>query len=222
MSRNPYAHPMEPEPSLTDEARARVSGLAVSSLVFGILCCIPGSGLIAAILGGSGLIAISHSERRLSGRTMAFIGLVLGILGCAGWLAIGIGARREIAVIQTRLVDPSVATVQAPGNKDWAGARKLFAPSAGITDDQLKDFAARVEALFGPPLNSQSNITLEQILGDKPTAAVEAAGDNAVPLPVPIEFQNGKASVILVLKSQAAFGDVVFGGNIAEGGLGFE
>src|SRR6185295_12076795 len=102
MTRNPYAHPIEDEPG--EPVRARVSDLAVSSLVFGILCCIPGSGLIGVILGGSGLLAIGRSDGRLSGRTLAFIGLLLGVLGSAGWLAIGVGIRQGIVIFNRELM----------------------------------------------------------------------------------------------------------------------
>ena len=217
MTRNPYAHPTEDEPLLRDDSRARVSGLAVSSLIFGILCCIPGSGLIGTILGGAGLVSISRSEGRLSGRTLAFVGVVLGILGTVLWLAVGIGARRELAILQTRLVDPSVATMKALGSQDWKGAAKLFDPKSGIGEAELRDFAARLEAAFGAPVGAPVSMNWEQVFGPRPSAAVEAAGTNALPLPVPIEFKNGSASIVLVLRSPTVFGEVAFGGGSLDG-----
>src|SRR5215471_14351758 len=64
----------------------RVSALAVSSLVFGVLCCIPGLGLIAVILGAAGLIQTRDPEKRLTGRTLAVVGVILGLLGTVGWV----------------------------------------------------------------------------------------------------------------------------------------
>ena len=89
-----------------------MSGLAVASVVFGLLCCIPGSGLIGTILGGAGLIRISQSEGRLTGRGMAFFGLVLGLFGTVVWLALGTGLMYSL----NRL---NVATRQVAGQ--WTG-----------------------------------------------------------------------------------------------------
>src|SRR5262245_11130022 len=108
MTRNPYEQPLPGEEMPAEDVRARVSGLAVSSLVFGWLCCIPGSGLIGTILGGAGLVSISKSDGRLSGRTMAFIGIVLGLLGTALWLAVGVGARQMMAATDRNVFEPTV------------------------------------------------------------------------------------------------------------------
>lgn len=58
------------------------SALAVASMVLGIL----GVSILALLFG---LIAIPDtSNGRLSGRGMAVTGIVLGALGCVGWVSL--------------------------------------------------------------------------------------------------------------------------------------
>jgi hypothetical protein len=59
----------------------RTSGLAVASLVLGILCLCGVGSLLATIFGAVALGQIAHSNGRLTGKGMAIAGLVLGILG---------------------------------------------------------------------------------------------------------------------------------------------
>lgn len=65
----------------------KTSIAAVFSLVFGILLCLPGSGLLAAILGVVGISATKNNQR--GGRGMAIAGLLLGLLGIVGWGVFG-------------------------------------------------------------------------------------------------------------------------------------
>jgi hypothetical protein len=63
----------------------RISGLAVASLVLGILWLCGLGSLLATIFGAVALSQISRSNGRLSGRGLALAGLVLGIVGLALW-----------------------------------------------------------------------------------------------------------------------------------------
>ena len=59
----------------------RTSGLAVASLVLGILWLCGVGSLLATIFGAVALGQIAHSKGRLDGKGMAIAGLVLGIIG---------------------------------------------------------------------------------------------------------------------------------------------
>jgi hypothetical protein len=61
----------------------RTSGLAVASLVLGILWLCGVGSLLATIFGGVALSQISRSNGALTGKGMAVAGLVLGIIGLA-------------------------------------------------------------------------------------------------------------------------------------------
>lgn len=69
---------------------APTSGLAVTSLVLGILGGVPTFSLLALILGGCALPEINRGEK--TGKGMAVAGLVLGILGTVGWLWVMVAA----------------------------------------------------------------------------------------------------------------------------------
>lgn len=79
------AAPRSPAPSApgsTLAGRRRTSGLAVATLVIGLLApCTAGlAGLVGAILGFVSLRQIARSQGRLTGRGLAIAGLVLSIL----------------------------------------------------------------------------------------------------------------------------------------------
>src|SRR4051794_38670835 len=83
-SRHPqpgYALPGDPQ------FLPRTSGLAVASLVLGILCLCGVGSLLATIFGAVALGQIEKSNGRLTGKAMAIAGLVLGLIGL-GLLAI--------------------------------------------------------------------------------------------------------------------------------------
>ena len=67
----------------------RTSGSAITSLVLGLLFCIPGITSLGAII--FGLVGIRATARpHYTGRGMAIAGLVLGLLGLFGWGAVSV------------------------------------------------------------------------------------------------------------------------------------
>jgi hypothetical protein len=189
MTRNPYAHPVEFE---TEPAPSRVSGLAIASLVFGILCCIPFFGIIAMILGGSAMIVISRSEGRLGGRGLAIAGMVLGLLGTLFTAFAGFATLQGVAQIQS--LSGSYSYVE---QKDYARFRTLMTPSASqkVTDQQIDEFQQKVEGVWGKSLGPTKG------LGDIISSymdAVQQAGSSSPTLrgqilPVPMKFDKGTA-----------------------------
>src|SRR5271156_6556428 len=66
-------------------ASTRTSGAAITSLVCGLLGCVPFvTGLVAVITGIIGISATGNPAVR--GRGMAIAGLILGLLSIGGWL----------------------------------------------------------------------------------------------------------------------------------------
>src|SRR5580658_10429866 len=66
------------------------SAAAITSLVCGLLMCIPVvTGLVAVLTGIIGLAATSKPT--VKGRGMAMAGLILGIISLLGWGAAGVG-----------------------------------------------------------------------------------------------------------------------------------
>lgn len=210
MTRNPYAHPMDDEPAI--DGPSRVSGLAVSSLIFSLLCCIPGSGFIGTILGGAGLFAISKSQGRLSGRILAFVGVVLGLLGTMGWLWIGVGANRALTTADQQLFAPTVMAVQSLQQNDWSTVSPLLDPKAGVTEPDLAAFAAAINAQVGPVVSPQ-HLEFWKFISSQEDVTLHGQG---MPIPIPMEFKNGHGMVVLVVDSWDTLMDALKpGGSLA-------
>lgn len=189
MTRNPYADPtsFDPEPPPT-----RVSGLAVSSLVFGLLCCIPVVGIVAMILGGSAMVAISRSEGRLTGRGLATTGLVLGLLGTIFTGVIGFVTLQSVAQVQSLTGSYTYAEQQ-----DYNAFRNLFTTAAKpqVTDARIAEFHSKVAAAYGKHLGPTRG--LGEVLsgymevGPQFQRAPQAAAGQTIP--VPMKFEKGRA-----------------------------
>jgi hypothetical protein len=84
----PYASPGTQGYSLPPQGRT--SGAAITSLVCGLIFCVPFvTGLVAIITGFVGISATKNPAVR--GRGMAIAGLILGLLSLAGWGLFGGG-----------------------------------------------------------------------------------------------------------------------------------
>lgn len=90
----PYGQPPHPawgQNPVPYGQSAPVNGLAISSLVLGVLCCLPGVGLVLGVIG---LRQIKRRGER--GRGMAVGGSVLSVIGLLLWaLVLGTGAADE-------------------------------------------------------------------------------------------------------------------------------
>lgn len=71
------------QPLAPSLAPSRTSGLAIASLVLGILWFWWIGSLLAVIFGHSALNEIGRSQGRIGGRGLAIAGLVLGYIGLA-------------------------------------------------------------------------------------------------------------------------------------------
>jgi hypothetical protein len=74
----------------TDYSRIRVSAMAVTSLVLGVLVCIPGITGLGAIGFGIGGVRATRNPL-VRGRGVAIAGLILGILNVGGWGVAAVG-----------------------------------------------------------------------------------------------------------------------------------
>lgn len=197
MSRNPYADQMDYEPVPTP---SRVSMLAVASLVFGIVCCIPGAGLVALVLGGAGMMAIGRSDGRLAGRGMAIAGLVLGLLGTLWTALVGVGAVQLQS--QVRYFASTYSFVE---QGDVDRLRTMMTPAAAqqLTPEHLAEFKTRVSAAWGGYLGAP------QGLGPTISAyrdATQLMDTHKLKLgremPVPMFFDKGTAPAMIVIDPQ--------------------
>ncbi|MFN0131006.1 MAG: DUF4190 domain-containing protein [Phycisphaerales bacterium] len=215
MSRNPYAHP-EVEPAVP----ARLSALAVSSLVFSLICCIPGFGLIGAILGGAGIIRISGSRGRLSGRTLAFFGVVLGLLASVLWMALFVGAQRAGAAYMREVVQPMLTAARAVEAKDFGPVRHLLDPklAATLTDQDINTFRERLLAEAGNIKGMPTTLDFQQVF-NQPPPRKNASGTAVVSLPLPVEFDKAQGMLIIESQRPEALWEIITSGGTLKGSL---
>lgn len=210
MTRNPYAPP--PMSTISDfepSVPPRTSALAVSSLVFGLLCCIPGVGLLSTILGGAALVRISSARGQLHGRSLAIVGMILGLIGTGGYLLFLVGANyvAKDVVARTQAISKAIETMDVTSLRPVLSA----ATAAEVNDEQLKAFAAKVRDTAGPVkavpkslLEWANSLSGANALFEKAAPQLGKRGENMIP--VPVTFENGKGLVVLQIADQPGSG----------------
>jgi hypothetical protein len=178
--------------------RSRVSALAIASLVFGILCCIPGFGLIGTILGASSIIGISRSEGRVSGRGFAMTGLVLGLIGSLFWIAAVFGV--SIAMNRYAMYGPAVKAFQTSAPATARGTLSTSA-AAKVSDEQAREFGEAVTRELGAYQGTPKGLLgwwndYVKVSQDLQQAMNGPSGRNSGAFPMPIHFEKGVALVI--------------------------
>jgi len=143
----PYPQPMPGQPypgyQMPGAMQPRkTSGAAITSLVCGLLFCIPGlTGLVAVITGFIGIK--STSRPNVGGRGMAITGLILGFLSLGGWAVAGYAiygvTKQAIAVAQD-----GKAFSNAVIAGDLTGAKQFTTSS--FTDDSLKQLQTQLSS----------------------------------------------------------------------------
>jgi len=197
MSSSPYAQtPIGPDAMELREP-TRVSALAVSSLVFGLLCCIPVSGFIGSVLGGASLVRISRSEGRLSGRGLAITGLVLGLIGTLFYIATLFGA--SLMMNQFGTYGNTVKAFQT-GDRVVARAALANTTAAKVTDEQMETFRAAITSELGNYQRTPKG--LGEWLRDYMTVGtlIQSAmpnGRNNDIIPIPVHFEKGLALAMI-------------------------
>jgi len=184
-------------------ARPRTSVMAILSLVMGGLCCLPITGPVAVALGGASLYSISRSEGRLTGKPMAVIGLVLGLISAAVWVSFAVGASSEWNSVR----QSAMRMVTALENGDIAGVRQALplASKAGLTDLQVQRFSAEVQTKLGKVKGVPTNFGeiikyYMNIRSALPPEILAEMTDKTNPVryvPLPVDFEKGRATVLL-------------------------
>ena len=174
----------------------RVSRMAMTSLVLGLLSCLPVLGLVAAILGVVSLARIGRSEGRLGGRTFAAVGMTFGLITSILWLSLALGVRQEYANYARRFVTPASAYFEKVEAGDAAAARALFDPAHAPEEAAVAAFAQGLRERAGKPagpLDSWEDfraISAASRYMPVPTVGREYAGR-------PMRFERGVAFVLL-------------------------
>jgi hypothetical protein len=177
----------------------RTSVLAIFALVLGLICFLPGPGVLAIILGGAALVFIGQSRGRLGGTGLAATGIVLGLLCSVLWIAIGIGVRQSQQVFNTSFLQPVGTTISGVMSKDRTAARAHLSKTtdAKVTDEMLDGFAVKIDgalgAYKGPPSGLIEFFGLYSAAGPA-MQAMQGLGRQDL-IPVAARFDKGVAIV---------------------------
>ncbi len=222
MSQTPYTprDPFSPEPVVGEQ---RVSGLAIASFVTSLLCCIPGVGAVAAVLGIGAIVSISRSHGRLSGRALAFIAIVLGLLGTMLYIGIAVALSQIGALMR-----PYYATVTAIEAGDMTGARsQMTSQTAAVTDERITQFREEYRALHGTFQKFPDGVG-ELVSGYVALGPRMQLVDQAKAIypgkgvwPMPATFDNGEVLVVLVVEDSASGGPRIANLGIEKDGSSF-
>ncbi len=201
----------------------RVSGLAVASLVCGLLCCLPGVGAIGAVLGVGGLMGISRSQGRLTGSGFAATGIALGVLGTIFWIGAAITTRNLINGIQQRLIAPAEEFGVAIENGDLTTARAIMAPGVAVDDEAFRAFSTKVKDKLGARQGFSKSFSIFETFSNRSAnqnrieALIKRTGQVPVPLPAQLKFEKGEAVAIPFVQSGDFFRDFLWGNKSLKG-----
>lgn len=180
-------------------ADQRTSVMAITALVLGLICFIPGLSVLAIILGVSSLLIISRSQKRIRGTSLAVAGLVIGLIVSAFWISVVVGAAQILSILKTRYAEPTQRSLAALDTGDLAGARAMFSPAAaaGISDESLGEFRAAYSAELGH-FREVPHSLLEVISAYRELRSVAGPyqGRNDV-FTIPARFEKGTALLVL-------------------------
>lgn len=204
-----------PMPGFGVAPETRTSLASIFALIFGLLgmvaCCVPfvgvGVSVLGVLLGVIGLVAISSSDGRITGRGMALTGLITGIIGAALGLFVTVGMNVAGNVLQSypRMAEAAMA-------KDHAAVvAGLDSASMGsFTPEQLATFADEVEAAVGPGATFHGGFmdmfSGGKIMGTQPAGTrvqAQYAGRTVIPFYVRGSTRNAALLVVVNPKEKS-------------------
>jgi len=152
MSTNPYAsygNPQGPAGDFLAPEPTRVSVLAIVAFILSLLC-IPPTGALAVVLGGTAVLFIGNSAGRLRGMGLAIAGIIIGLITTLIWIVLLIGARQAIGVF-SNLAAPADKAILQIQQGDLKAARLHFSPASdqAMTDEMMRRFAESYTAELG-------------------------------------------------------------------------
>ncbi|MBI1189332.1 MAG: hypothetical protein GC200_01440 [Tepidisphaera sp.] len=189
---------------------SRTSVMAVISLVCGLAslvgCCLlgiaPGVGIIGGIFGGLALFRISTSNGRLGGSGLAIGGIITSLLGLALGVIIVVGATQFLNTFEKY-----GKAVEIAQSSDQSALNNMLTPQAAnlATTEGLADFRSKTLADLGKYKRVRPGLlrfflnmsSVEQAAKALPSTS---SGKKEVPIPVPVEFEKGPASMFVQLE----------------------
>jgi hypothetical protein len=130
---------------------SRVSILAILALVLGIVCLIPGAGVLGVFVGIAALLGIASSSGRVSGRGIAVTGIILGLLSSTVWILGLLLVQGGTRLFVTTFVQPSAAVITNIDAQKWVEVRAALDPntSDAVSDERLAAFREEYQEELG-------------------------------------------------------------------------
>ncbi|MGD9693064.1 MAG: DUF4190 domain-containing protein [Phycisphaerales bacterium] len=205
MTQNPYEQREESwGADVADEyvGEQRLSLMALFSLIFSLICFVPGAGLVGALLGIGGLVSIGKSRGRLTGKGLAITGLVLGLILSVLWGSVVVGFGQAYRFYRDRMIPPVAMLVESI-EKDPAAARTGLTEGAAksVTDEDMAQFAAALRAHYGEFREAPKDFgsllqTFGESMGAQNQDQTMRGGQRGVP--VPLQFERGGVLIVAV------------------------
>lgn len=181
-----------------------MSVLAILSLVFSVICCLPGLSSIGSVLGVFALIGIAKSGGRVRGTGLAIAGIIIGLLVSIGWIGLAIGTNRGVAIFAQRdaiiqdIIARDAAAVRGALNPDSAAAfdEQTLGPFSDRLTEQGKEFQGIPESISGMLSSVAGIVENEAQLSQAITVIDSLYGENAQP--VPVEFADGIGIMLFI------------------------
>lgn len=203
MNHSPYAPTMDRH----DFTDARTSILAILAVVFAVVCFIPGTGVIAILLGIAALGVIAKSNGRIEGRGAALSGIILGLITTVIWGAISFGMLQGWTYYTKQMVGTGDRFFQAAAAGDFVAARaEMTTPAAEeLQDAQLEWFINAISERSGDVVGASTTArTMLESFGE----VFSQAGGSGKPAPN-MQVQAGPNDVVVPIAVQCASGSVI-------------
>lgn len=200
MANDPYAASADFNEHYVDNGPPRTSVLAILSLVFSLICFIPGLSAIGSLFGVFALLGISASKGRVKGTGLAVSGIAIGIVVSLVWFG---GAYAMQKALSQYTAFGQVITDVDSGSYDSARGLLSTDTRALADDATLESFKTAYEADAGPLVGWPKGITgifssFAELgkSGSQPDASKLPYGDA---MPLPGKFDTGARLVWVVL-----------------------
>lgn len=196
MTQNPYAQPAGFD---TGPVASRTSVAAILSLVCALVCFVPGLSILAIILGIAAIVMIGSSQGRVTGKGLAISGILIGLLVTVAYGGMFLVFRTAATAFGKEFIGPTSSIFQSLEKQDYATARTLLNTPAGSpapTDEQFDAFVAAYHAEAGTFQSMPTGI-LDFMMSFQKVQGFYQPSSSVGQMPVPSEFSNGPAVVLL-------------------------
>lgn len=191
------------DPSYSDQPQIekKTSGLAISSLICSLICCLPITTILGILLGIGAFVSISGNPAK-KGKGLAIAGILLGVIFTAGQGIIYPIVVKYFQTITELVNDGPKNALTAGFANDFSGMRDAFhGDGANAQDEEIQAFIDQLQTRYGSFVESHMN---EQAMQQ----ANPGFGQTSMVFPYILTFDNATIDA----EAEIIFSDPVKGG----------